>query len=155
MRVLLTGAGGYVGRLLLPALKAEGHEVSAVVRRSDQIPPLADHTIVETLSPASNFTGLLANIDAVIHLADGFNAYERFPAGTTLEEAEQRLVTTKTLVECAARTQTYLVYLSTIKTMCGPYATEILTEQTQARPQSLYGRLKLAAEREIASFNRP
>jgi uncharacterized protein YbjT (DUF2867 family) len=36
MRILLTGASGYIGKRLLPALIAEGHEVFCIVRDKDR-----------------------------------------------------------------------------------------------------------------------
>ena len=35
MRVLVTGATGFIGRRLAPALEAEGHEVTAMTRHPD------------------------------------------------------------------------------------------------------------------------
>jgi uncharacterized protein YbjT (DUF2867 family) len=42
MRILLTGANGYIGRRLLPVLVEEGHEVTCVVRDQKRFQPLPD-----------------------------------------------------------------------------------------------------------------
>lgn len=38
MRVLVTGAGGFVGRHLVSALRVEGHEVACLVRKPNELP---------------------------------------------------------------------------------------------------------------------
>jgi nucleoside-diphosphate-sugar epimerase len=70
MHVLLTGAGGFVGRPLLHRLRASGHRVTALLRRP--VPGLAAsetltlHSAVDLLRPqVSHFEG----VDAVLHLA--------------------------------------------------------------------------------------
>lgn len=39
MRILLTGATGYIGSHLLPTLLKDGHQVVALVRHADRLPP--------------------------------------------------------------------------------------------------------------------
>jgi UDP-glucose 4-epimerase len=150
MRVLVTGAGGHVGGALLPALTARGHAVKALSRRPLPRCPDGATNVVATLDADSDLAPLLADVDAVIHLADGFNAYEQLPRDASVPEAERRLLTLQRLAEAAARRQLRLVYLSTIKAMCGTQAETVLTEDTPPRPQSLYGRLKLEAEQHVA-----
>ena len=40
MRVAVTGASGFIGRYLVPALAAEGHEVVALGRQAEGLAPL-------------------------------------------------------------------------------------------------------------------
>jgi nucleoside-diphosphate-sugar epimerase len=72
MRVLLTGATGFIGSTVLEALRGRGHDVTAVVRseasakaveESGAEAALGDLTDVEWL------TGQLAGVDAAINLA--------------------------------------------------------------------------------------
>lgn len=150
MRVLLTGAGGFIGSRLLARLRAAGVATRAVSRRPGAALRLADESRVATLTPETDFAALLDGADAVIHLADGFNAWEHLPPAALHDEAEGRLVTTRRLAAAAARRGVRVIYLSTIKAMCGAQAAHVLTEASPARPQSLYGLLKLRAERAIA-----
>ena len=65
MRILVSGAGGLVGRGLLPVLAADGHQVRRLVRA----PPRAAGEFswdprARSLDPAA-----LADCDAVVHLA--------------------------------------------------------------------------------------
>ena len=149
MHILLTGAAGFVGKLLLARLKQQEIIVRAVVRSNDPSLARADDIVIENLTCHSDFLTLLSDIDIVIHLADGFNEYEHLPALANNDEASKRLQTTMMLADAAARQGTAFIYLSTIKTMCGAHADHILTHASQPQAHSLYGQLKLQAEEAI------
>ena len=158
MNILLTGAAGFVGHQLLASLKQKGCFVRAVVRTN--MSPLADdddpgsEIVVENLTQATDFKALLADIDTVIHLADGFNTFEHLPVSANNEEAAERLKTTMALINAAALNGTRFIYLSTIKAVCGSCADHVLDEATPPRPQSLYGALKQQAEQAIMKTSR-
>ena len=48
MRILVTGATGVIGRRVVPALRARGHEITAVGRSSSRLATLARHGITTT-----------------------------------------------------------------------------------------------------------
>lgn len=110
MRVLVTGANGFVGRALCPHLVALGHEVIPVVRRQSRI---ADEVIVHG---AESWKAALKGCDCVIHLAarahvmqdqerDPLLAFRANNVDTTIELA-------KRVVEAGVRR---FVFMSTIK----------------------------------------
>ncbi len=70
MKVLVTGASGFVGTALCRRLLAEGCKVVAAVRRDDAFLPLeAEARRVDGLGPDTDWRGALAGCDAVVHLA--------------------------------------------------------------------------------------
>ena len=67
--VFVTGATGYMGRALIPALLARGHRVRALARggSSARVPPGAE-TIVGDALDASSFAAAIAPADTLVHL---------------------------------------------------------------------------------------
>ncbi len=69
-RIALTGGSGFIGRHVLAALLASGHEVSALARQSDQ---LQTHTglfpVSGNLDQPEALEQLVSRADAVIHIA--------------------------------------------------------------------------------------
>lgn len=71
MRVAVTGAAGFIGRNLIPALKEAGHDVIAIGREAVGLKPLAE-TGVNCEATDYSVEGLgriLNGVDSVIHLA--------------------------------------------------------------------------------------
>lgn len=97
MKVLVTGASGFVGSALVPVLAARGHAVRAAARRPLDI---ADSVVVGDLGPDTDWRAALAGCDAVVHLAarvhvmrdaagDPLAAYRRANTAGTMALAEQ------------------------------------------------------------------
>jgi uncharacterized protein YbjT (DUF2867 family) len=74
MRILLTGANGFIGRYLLAALVAAGHRVIPAVRRpreTDALLPAPDSIAVDLNRDVrpEDWTARLAGVDAVVNCA--------------------------------------------------------------------------------------
>lgn len=74
-KVLVTGAGGYLGRHVVRALADKGVPVVAVQRRPDNADPRAETVLCDFMSLDAERLVRLGPIDRVIHLAwaDGFS----------------------------------------------------------------------------------
>lgn len=68
MRVMVTGATGFVGGPVCRTLLARGHRVVAAMRRDIDLPGIETHR-VDALGPETDWSAALAGCDAVIHLA--------------------------------------------------------------------------------------
>jgi nucleoside-diphosphate-sugar epimerase len=67
MKVLVTGATGFVGGPVLRALAAHGHDIVAAIRRPAAL--AVETRLVGDLGPDTDWRAALAGCDAVIHLA--------------------------------------------------------------------------------------
>ncbi len=98
MKVAITGAGGLVGRALVPCLTTGGHGVVRLVRRAPAAPdevawdPAAGRVDAEALQGA----------DAVVHLAGEGIADRRWTAARKEELRASRLGPTRKLAEALA-----------------------------------------------------
>jgi uncharacterized protein YbjT (DUF2867 family) len=82
MRVLITGASGFVGSMLLPRLLAEGHELRALARDPTRVELPADSPIEVVRGDVLSDEGLsaaLRDIEVAYYL---IHSMETLPAGT-------------------------------------------------------------------------
>ena len=99
-KILVTGATGFVGRNLVPALLASGYDVlCAVTRPVDWLD--APQVVVERLESISDWKGILDGIDVVIHLAAKVHVMDK---NVSLEDFSKiNTIATKNLAEQAAQ----------------------------------------------------
>lgn len=142
MRVLVTGATGFVGRRLTSLLQGEGHEVVALIRRADD--EVAGQRIVVERLDSRSVRDALSNtrIDAVVNLAAaGVHPADRDPA--TL--AQVNAIFPADLVSiahiCGARA---FVQIGSSAEYAGLKAAELLDEHTPLESFKIYGASKAA-----------
>jgi nucleoside-diphosphate-sugar epimerase len=149
MRVLATGASGFVGRHLIRALRDAGHEVAACSRSRVEQPGIF-YIASPDLGPGADWAAALVGVDAVVHLA-GLAAVDGSGSSAELE-MEYRKVNvegTRGLAKQAAKAGVkHFVFMSSLHSVAAE-SDERLLEQTEPHPISAYGRSKLAAEKAI------
>lgn len=86
MRVLVTGATGFVGRRLVPTLLDEGHDVAVLTRNADSYDGPADVTIVEgDLLDPKTYQEFLTDYEVAYYLVHSL------PTGDDFAERDRRM----------------------------------------------------------------
>jgi len=145
--VVVTGATGFVGRHLVPALAAAGWRVRAALRRPAPVPGAHERVVVGEVGPRTDWGPALEGAAAVVHLA-GLAAAPRGRAGEARCRAVNALGTERLAGEAGRAGVACLVFLSTVKvhgeTSGGP-----LREDAPVRPEGPYALSKWEAEERL------
>jgi nucleoside-diphosphate-sugar epimerase len=152
MIVAVTGAGGIVGRFLLPQLQEAGHQVRPQVRRA-AARPSGVAPFVGSLPDPELAGRLLDGADALVHCA-----LEHVPGRYRGGEGDdpsgflgRNLAITTSLLEAARHAGVARVILMSSRAVFGHRPgdedpTDPVGDQAATRPDSLYGVLKVAEE---------
>ncbi|WP_298623558.1 NAD-dependent epimerase/dehydratase family protein [uncultured Legionella sp.] len=156
-KILVTGATGFVGRSLVPALLQNGHEVRcAVSQKVDWLQ--AEQTVINRLELQSDWSEVLKDIDIVIHLAARVHIMkEKVETGTTSldEYCKVNSTATKNLAQQAAQYGVKrFVFLSSIKVNGEFTFDKPFTEDSLTQPDDPYGLSKLYAEQELQAISK-
>ena len=151
MRVLVTGASGFIGSVLCVRLADAAHEVIACSRSRVETPGIF-YVASPGLRPDADWMPALSGIDAVVHLAGRAHVTSE-KIGAETEQAYFRINAegTRALAkQCTAAGVKHFIFLSSCHAIAGQ-SNDVLTDRTVPQPVTAYGRSKLAAEESIKS----
>ncbi len=141
-RYLVTGANGFIGRVVCAHLQAQGAEVVALLRRP--VPGPWQTAVLGDLTQALDMTGW-PRLSGVVHLA-----------GVAHQQADwayyQRVnvaATARLVQACVAAEVPRLVYISSVKAMGETTPVTGVDETAPCQPSTPYGQSKYAAEQHI------
>jgi nucleoside-diphosphate-sugar epimerase len=150
MRILVTGANGFIGSALCRELAARGHSVRAVVRNASSYHPFqhpVELTMVDNIFCPAEWEALLAGIDTVIHLAARTHIINETSADPLSAYRKINVEGTRSLAEAAPRAGVQrIVFLSSIKVNGEATTEDPFTENDLPSPQDAYATSKLEAE---------
>ena len=117
--VLVTGATGFIGRALVPALTAAGYEVRAAVRqhaRPPEIPSAPEMFALGEIGPDTDWEEALKGVAAVVHLAGRTHVVKETAADPLALFRRVNIAGTERLAQMAASRSVHrFIYLSSIK----------------------------------------
>ena len=155
MRVLVTGASGFIGRHLCVRLVSENYALTCASRIKVDIPEIdaADvrHFTYEGLESNADWRTALEGIDAVVHLAACVHI-DPNKSGEQIFDAVNVHGTRRLAQQAVAAGVQRFIYMSTVKVYgeaneLGPAGAVVpFHEQTKVAPEDAYARSKYAAE---------
>jgi nucleoside-diphosphate-sugar epimerase len=131
MRIAVTGATGFLGGVLVPALRGHRHEVVAL-----------DRNTTGDIAAVADWSAALAGAEAVVHLAALAHA-------RGIDQARLHAVNVAASIaigEAAAAAGMRMVFMSSAKVFGEETRGAAFDERSPVAPQDAYGRAKLAAE---------
>jgi len=150
MRIVLTGATGFIGGWLLRRLMAD-HEVICLTRKADGLPSHANVKIVsQDLTKPLETAKLPASVDAIIHMAQS-RQFRKFP-----EEAQDifdvNVSSTQRLLDYARKVKVGQFILASSGGVCG-YPARPALESDPPDLLNHYLTTKYAAETLVQSYS--
>jgi UDP-N-acetyl-alpha-D-quinovosamine dehydrogenase len=151
MRILVTGANGFIGQSLCRGLITSGHSVRCAVRTGSSANMDAAETAVSgAIGPETNWTEALAGIESVVHLAARVHVLNESAANPLAEFRRVNVAGTERLARMAVSAGVRrLVYVSSVKVNGERTHESPFTETDKPDPQDAYGVSKLEAEQTL------
>lgn len=151
MRVVITGAGGFVGRAIVRALLDRGDQVVAIDTMSGGIPEGAEAIAGDLADPAVRHAALAMGLDAVIHLATvPGGAAESDPVASRRINIDAGYDLILEAVTAGSRPR--FVYASSIAVFGDPLPAQV-DDATPLSPKMIYGGHKAMLEHAVTLFS--
>jgi len=149
MKIVVTGAGGFVGRHLVDLLLQRGDDVIAVDTSAGGIPAAATSLAGDIGDPALRKEALSDGCDALVHLATvPGGAAEADPAASRRINIDAMYDFLEEAANAAERPR--VVYASSIAVLGHPLPKEGVDDQTPISPEMIYGGHKAMMEIAVA-----
>tara|TARA_A100001035_G_scaffold91288_1_gene71323 strand:- start:78 stop:965 length:888 start_codon:yes stop_codon:yes gene_type:complete len=152
MKILITGVGGFIGKELAKVLKNDNNFIIGITRSNFKNDLNLDKLIIQELTPYTNFSKYLVEVDIVIHLAGRVHICSKSKSKNMKLFINDNLLVTKNLLEHSLKCDVKkFLFLSTVG-VHGTRSIEPFSEDDYPNPVSPYAKSKLLCENYIREF---
>ncbi len=155
MNVVVTGAGGFIGRELIGRLLVAGHHVVGLDTMAGGILPGAHAVVGDLADPAVRAAALAGGCDALVHLATvPGGAAEADPAASRRINIDAMYDLLLEVAAAGQKRQTLprVAYASSIAVLGDPLPAHV-DDMTPLSPKMIYGGHKAMMEHAVAMFS--
>lgn len=146
MKVLVTGANGFVGSWLCDKLQGQGHQVVRVTRNHPCANPSHNHIEIGDIDEKTDWSGALQGVEVVIHTAARVHVLHESVTDPLSEFRHVNIDATVRLAEQAAEAGVRrFIFISTIGVL-GNYSKTPMNEERRPSPPNAYSASKKEAE---------
>lgn len=149
MKVLVTGATGFIGSFLVEALSRKGYEVTCLIRKRSDIKWLSHlrlQYLEGDLADTDSYAGKLGEFEYIFHLAGLTKADSARDFYHANAECTQKLVTAAAEMNPALKR---FLHVSSLAAAGPSIDNRPLIEDAPCDPVSVYGKSKLEGERAV------
>lgn len=155
MKILLTGATGFIGKALANDLLNQGRDLTVALRKKNTtFFKDVNQVVVGDLSDSNDWVSILKGIDCVIHLAGKAHVIDTKKSSVLNEFREINTIATLNLATQAAKNGVKrFIFVSSIR-VNGNQNSKPFTEQDQPNPQEPYAISKYEAEQGLFEISK-
>ena len=150
MRVLVTGAAGFVGYAVAALLVEHGHEVTGLTRSPASVLPTGVQRLQGDLRTPQTLPTALAEVDGVCHLAGLTKVRES--RSNPVDYWGTNVGGTLTILDRLASARAGRIVVASTCAVYGEQAEQPISETAPVAPSSPYGTSKLAADQATADL---
>ena len=151
IKILVTGANGFIGRNLCASLREKGYSVRAAVRNNVRdVSGVDEYIQVGNIDELTDWQQALAGVDTVIHLAGRVHVMNDKVVDPVEAFRKVNVLGTERLARMAAKAGVKrFIFISSVK-VNGEGSQVAYTEKDIPAPQDAYGISKMEAEQILA-----
>jgi nucleoside-diphosphate-sugar epimerase len=150
-RIVITGASGFIGSHLIPALAKAGYEIAAAVEPGMEGEISEGSIFTVDISTGDGIPDALSGGDVVVHLAARNHVLKDTAKDPLAEYRRVNVEGTRKVVQAAVASGARLfIHFSSIKAM-GEESVDVLNEDSPCMPMTPYGISKLESEEIVCS----